>query len=320
MPSDGILRDAMRESKDGDAAPGGTDPLTRVDFWKRERVPEPPADHKTAGRTRRRLEGSVSLDRIVVASPGPATPQAASTGAEQADHQRQLEGSSALDWRQPDVARPDRAGVGAGVWLWGSTRVAALRAGALNGLGLARAHVSRRAAAVTAVAIAALGIAGVLLGQLGASTAGRARTPRVSAASIGNSPADRQPPAATRQNTGRSSAHVARRGRSRRVVRQRRSLHVTRQPAISRPAQVTGSPVATTHSTPPPAPTSSPSNPSPSPVSNPSPSPVSNPSPSPVSNPAPRHSSNSSSGSSSSKQPTWGQNGSLGPGHGVGTG
>lgn len=73
----------MREFKDGEPA-GGTDPLTRVDFWKRERVPEPPADHKTAGRARRRLAGSVSLDRIVAASPGPAAPQAAPRDAEQA--------------------------------------------------------------------------------------------------------------------------------------------------------------------------------------------------------------------------------------------
>ena len=311
----------MREFQDGDEPAGGTDPLTRVDFWKRERVPEPPADDKTAGRVRRRLQGSVSLDRIVVASSGPAAPQAAPRDVEQADHQRQSETGSALDWRQPDVGGPAPAGVGAGVWLWASTHVAALRGVALNGLGFARAHVSRRAGAVTAIAITALGVAGVLFGQLGAGTAGRARPPRVRAASIGSSPADRQPPVATGQRTGRSSAHVARRGRSRHVVRQRRSSHVTRHPAIARRPRVTGPTVATTHSTssangtPSPAP-APPVAPAPAPM----PSPVSNPSPSPVSNPAPRHSSNSSSGSSSSKQPTWGQNGSLGPGHGVGTG
>ncbi len=218
----------MREFKDGDEPTGGNDPLTRVDFWKRERVPEPPADDKTAGRVRRRLQGSVSLDRIVVASSGPAAPQAAPRDVEQADHQRQSETGSALDWRQPDVGGPAPAGVGAGVWLWASTHVAALRGVALNGLGFARAHVSRRAGAVTAIAITALGVAGVLFGQLGAGTAGRARPPRVRAASIGSSPADRQPPVATGQRTGRSSAHVARRGRSRHVVRQRRSSHVTR--------------------------------------------------------------------------------------------
>jgi len=111
----------MREFKDGDEPAEGTDPLTRVDFWKRERVPDPPSEDKAAGLPRRRLAGSVSLDRIVVASPGPGAPQAASRDAERPDHRRQSERGSALDWRQPDVVVADRAGVGAGVWLWAST-------------------------------------------------------------------------------------------------------------------------------------------------------------------------------------------------------
>jgi len=299
----------MREFKDGGEPAGGTDPLTRVDFWKRERVTEPPADHKTAGRARRRLAGSVSLDRIVAASPGPAAPQAAPRDAEQANHQRQFERGSALDWRQPDVAVLDGVGVGS-IRLWTANRFVGLRGAALNGVGFARANVSRRAGAVAAVVIAALGVAVLLVGQLGADTAGRARAPRVSAASIGNSPADRQPLAATRQNTQRSSAHVARRRVSRRVVRQRGSSHVTRHPAVYRAPQTTA--VAThTQSTPPPT-----SSPAPARPVTPAPAPT----PSPVSNPSPGHSSGSGSGSSGSKQPTWGQNGSLGPGHGVGTG
>jgi len=298
----------MREFKEGDAPAGGADPLTRVDFWKRERVAEPLADDKAAGRGRRRLEGSVSLDRIVVASPGLAPPRAASRDAEQPDHRRQSETS--LDWRQPDVAVADRAGVGVSVWTWASTGVASLRGGALNGVAFARANVSRRAGAVAAVAIAVLGVAVVLFGQLSTGTAGRARTPRVSAASVGSSPADRQPPAAARQSTGRSSARVAHRERSRHVVRQRRS---SRHPAISRARQSTGPIVTTTHSTPAASGTSSPA---PAPPVAPAPAPT----PTPVSNPSPRHSSNPSSGASSAHRPAFGLNGSLGPGHGVGTG
>ncbi len=312
----------MREFKDGGEPAGGTDPLTRVDFWKRERVPAPRADDKAAGRARRRLEGSVSLDRIVVASSGLAAPPAASRDAEQADHQRQFERGSALDWRQPDVAVPARAGVGVSVWTWALKSVAAVRGGALNGLGFARAHISRRAGAVAAVAVTVLGVAVVLFGQLDAGTAGRARTPRVSAASIGRSPAVTQSRAATRQNTGRSSGHFARRERSRHVVRQR---HSSRHPAISRPTQVTGSTVATTRSTPAPSGTTSPA-----PARPVAPAPA--PTPTPVSNPNPGHSSDSSSGSSSGSgsgsgsgsssahRPAFGLNGSLGPGHGVGTG
>ncbi len=303
----------MREFKDGDEPAGGTDPLTRVDFWTRERVPDPPSE-RAAGRSRRRLAGSVSLDRIVVASPGPAAPQAAPRDAEQADHQRRFETGSALDWRQPDVAVPAQAGVGVSVWTWASKGVAGVRDGALNGLGFAQAHISRRAGAVAAVAITVLGVAVVLFGQLDAGTAGRPRTPRVRAASIGSSPADTQPRAATRQNMGRSSAHFARRGRSRPVVRQR---HSSRHPAISRPTQVTGSTVATTRSIPAPNGTASPA-----PIRPVAPAPA--PTATPVSDPSPRHSSGSGSGSgsgaSSAHRPAFGLNGSLGPGHGVGTG
>jgi len=302
----------MREFKDGDEPAEGTDPLTRVDFWKRERVPDPPSE-RAAGRSRRRLEGSVSLDRIVVASPGPAAPQAAPRDAEQADHQRHFERGSALDWRQPDLVVADRAGVGVSVRLWALTGVAAVRAGALNGVGFARANVSRRAGAVAAVTIAAVGVAVLLFGQLGAGTAGRARAPRVSAASIGSSPADRQPLAATRQNTQRSSAHVARRRRSTHVARQRRSSNVSGRSAISRPSEVTGSTVAATHSTP-----SANGTLSPAPAAPVAPAPA--PTPTPVSNPSPRHSSDPSSGSSSAHRPALGMNGTLGPGHGVGTG
>jgi len=257
----------------------------------------------------------VSLDRIVVASSGFAAPQAASSDAEQADHQRQSETGSALDWRQPDVAVPARAGVGMSVWTWAAKGVAAVRGGALNGLGFARAYVSRRAGAVAAVAITVLGVAVVLFGQLDAGTAGRARTPRVSAASIGSSPTVTQPRPGARQSARRSSAHVARRRGSRRVGPERRSSHVPRHPTISRPSQVTGSTVATTRSTPAPSGTASPA-----PARPVAPAPV--PTPTPVSNPSPRHSSGSSSGSGSSSahRPAFGLNGSLGPGHGVGTG
>ncbi len=54
----------MREFKD-ETDSKGTEIPTRVDFRKRERVPEPLTPHGVG--PRRALEGAVSIDRVVVA-------------------------------------------------------------------------------------------------------------------------------------------------------------------------------------------------------------------------------------------------------------
>jgi len=303
----------MREFKDGDEPAGGTDPLTRVDFWKRERVPEPPADHKTAGRARRRLAGSVSLDRIVVASPGPAAPRATSRDAEQPDHQRQSERGSALDWRQPDVAVLDDVGVGASIRLWTASRFVRLRGGAQKGVSFVQARVGRRAGAVLAMAISAFVVAVLLVSQLGTGTAGRARTPRVSAASIGASGAASRPVPASHKTLAipRQRIERVRRAQQRSQRHRTPTHHATPQVVIQRVstssvAQPTQTqPPSTGASTPPPA--SSPSSSGSTPTRGGGGS-SGGQSPSSAPHPADTH------------QPAFGLNGSLGPGHGVGTG
>ncbi len=310
----------MRRLQDGDQS-GADDPPTRVDFWKRERVPEPPSAHHPAGGARRTLEGGVTIDRIVAGSPSPAGTQATPTDGEhegvgQAEHT-----GSALDWRQPDVPAREAAGAGTNMRLWASGRFAALRAAARTGAGFAQARADRRAWAALATAIPALVVAVLLVDQLSLGGSGGAPRPRVSAAAIGGSGA-----ASTTVSQFHKTLPVLRHHRER--VRRKHRPQAHRTPAHHATRQlVSVSSVAQAPQTPPPstststtAPASSPSGSGSSPSGSGDHSPSGSGGGGAVGGGGSGGQTSSSAHPASTHQPAFGMNGSLGPGHGDGTG
>lgn len=308
----------MTKLRDGDQ-PGDNDPPTRVDFWKRERVPEAPSAHHAAGGARRTLEGGVTIDRIVAGSPSAAGTQAASTGGEHEGVGQAEQTGSALDWRQPDTPAREAAEAGTNMRLWALGRFEALRAAARTGAGFAQSRADRRAWAVLATAIPALVVVVLLVDQLGLGGPGGAR-PRVSAAAIGGSAA-----ASTTVPQFHKTLPVLRHHRQR-VRRTGHRSQAHRTPAHQATRQlVSVSSVAQPPQTPPLSTSTSTAAPASSPSGG-----GSSPSGSRGSSPSRGGGADGGGGSggqtsssahpASTHQPAFGMNGSLGPGHGDGTG
>ena len=293
----------MREFKDG-TDNGRAEIPTRVDFRKRERVPEPLTPPGAGVGSRRALEGAVSIDRVIVA-PAPAAMIAADIAP--AGSERPPEQSAPLDWRQQDLRVPERVGVLPRALASASGCVRRVRSRAVTGAGAVRATVENRAGVLLTVAgtlvILAVGIFAIVGGGHPHVTKLRAG---LSAAS--NAPAGLpqhqitftpRPPARavkSTQHRRRSAPNRARRIRHR----------VEHHPAPDRTA------TAVTHSTPAPAGTTT--TPAASPVQQTTTPQTTTPAPvsTPTANSAPSH--------NTPNPPAFGYGGVLGAGHGNGTG
>jgi len=297
----------MREFKDG-TDNRRTETPTRVDFRKRERVPEPLTPPDPGIGPRRTLEGAVSIDRVVVAPAPPAPAAMIATDVAPAGSERPAEQSSPLDWRQQGLPVPKRVGVLPSALASASARVTSVLSRAVTGAGAVRVTVGNRAGVLLTVAgtlvILGVGIFAIVGGGRAHATKSGAD---LSVASI-NAPAGLPQHQVTFTPRPPARAFRSTQHRRRRVPKRvRRIRHrVERAPARVRTA------TAVTHSTPAPADTTS--TPAASPVQQTTipqtttPAPVST----PTVNSAPSH--------STSNPPAFGYGGVLGAGHGNGTG
>jgi len=298
----------MREFKDG-TDNGRAEIPTRVDFRKRERVPEPLTPPGAGIGPRRALEGAVSIDRVVVAPAPPAAAATIATDIAPAGSEHPAEQSAPLDWRHRDRPVPERVGVLPRALASASGCLTGVLSRAVTGAGVVRVTVENRAGVLLTVAgtlviLVGVGVFAIVGGGPSHATKSRAD---LSAAGI-NAPAGVPQHQITFTPRPPARAVESPQHRRRRVPNRVRSIRhrVKRAPARVRTA------TAVTHSTPAPAGTTT--TPAASPVQQTTTPQTTTPSPvsTPTVNSAPSH--------STSNPPAFGYGGVLGAGHGNGTG